>query len=227
MTSRILVSAMPVYSGYGMSVPGRLLDSGTFLTRARMVFVLINSLYSFYWDVARDWDLTLFSTERNDAEYPWGLRRHRFLHAKEIYYFAIVLDLLLRFTWTIKLSTHLDRLNDIEGGIFFMEALEVFRRWVWIFLRVETEWGRSTVSCYPVQALISLPQCVITAARLLTTFCWAILRTNRTTSSAYLLLFLERQCRLAFVSFIKHGMEWRCTCGMLVWPTISLLSVSI
>lgn len=30
----------------------------------------------------------------------------------------------------------------MEGGIFVLELAEVFRRWVWIFLRVETEWVR-------------------------------------------------------------------------------------
>jgi uncharacterized protein with von Willebrand factor type A (vWA) domain len=53
------------------------------------------------------------------------------------------LDLLLRFTWSLKLSPHLDHFNDMEGGIFLIEFLEVFRRWVWIFLRVETEWVRN------------------------------------------------------------------------------------
>ena len=46
-------------------------------------------------------------------------------------------------TWSFKLSPHLDHFNDLEGGIFLMELLEVFRRWVWIFFRVETEWGES------------------------------------------------------------------------------------
>jgi len=52
-------------------------------------------------------------------------------------------DLALRCTWSFKLSPHLDHFNDLEGGIFMMEALEVFRRWMWIFLRVETEWVRN------------------------------------------------------------------------------------
>lgn len=109
----------------------------------RLFFVFINSFYSFYWDVAKDWDLSLFSSgrERNDPEYPYGLRRHRYFHAKEVYYTAIVIDLVLRCTWSIKLSPHLDHFNDLEGGIFLMELLEVIRRWMWIFLRVETEWG--------------------------------------------------------------------------------------
>ncbi|KAF1360182.1 EXS-domain-containing protein [Lizonia empirigonia] len=109
-----------------------------------MVAVLVNSGYSFWWDVMRDWDLTLFSPrERNSPEHPYGLRRHRYFHAKEFYYAAIVMDGLLRCTWSLKLSPHLDHFNDLEGGIFTMEVLEVLRRWVWIFFRVETEWVRT------------------------------------------------------------------------------------
>lgn len=58
-----------------------------------------------------------------------------------MYYTAIGIDLLLRCTWSFKLSPHLDHFNDLEGGIFLMEMLEVMRRWMWIFFRVETEWG--------------------------------------------------------------------------------------
>jgi len=112
------------------------------LFRVWMFFVFLNSSYSFYWDVAKDWDLSLFSSRRDDPEHPWGLRRHRYFRFNEIYYFVIALDLILRFTWSLKLSPHLDHFNDMEGGIFLIELLEVFRRWVWVFLRVETEWVR-------------------------------------------------------------------------------------
>ncbi|KAF2809923.1 EXS-domain-containing protein [Mytilinidion resinicola] len=113
------------------------------LFRLWLFFVFLNSFYSFYWDVARDWDLTLFSTlqARNSPEHPYGLRRHRYFHAPELYYGAIVIDFMLRCTWSFKLSPHLDHFNDLEGGIFLMEALEVLRRWIWIFFRVESEWG--------------------------------------------------------------------------------------
>ncbi|KIV91669.1 hypothetical protein, variant [Exophiala mesophila] len=113
------------------------------LFRLWLFFVMINSFYSFYWDVAKDWDLTLLSSswERNNPEHPYGLRRHRYFHAHQMYYTAIVIDLLLRCTWSFKLSAHLDHFNDLEGGIFLMELLEVIRRWMWIFFRVETEWG--------------------------------------------------------------------------------------
>ena len=110
--------------------------------------VFVNSAYSFYWDVARDWDLHLFSSprERDNPEYPWGLRRHRWFHAKEFYYAAIIIDAMLRCTWSFKLSPHLDHFHDLEGGIFLMEALEVLRRWICIFFRVECEWGKYTYS---------------------------------------------------------------------------------
>ncbi|KAM0802530.1 EXS family-domain-containing protein [Usnea florida] len=115
------------------------------LFRLWLFFVFTNSFYSFYWDVAKDWDLTLFapSSVRNNPDHPWGLRRHTHFHTSEIYYSAILIDLMLRCTWSFKLSPHLDHFNDLEGSIFIMELLEVLRRWLWIFFRVETEWGKS------------------------------------------------------------------------------------
>jgi hypothetical protein len=40
----------------------------------------------------------------------------------------------------------MDHFNNLEGRLFLMEVLEVFRRWIWIFLRVEAEWGRFSYS---------------------------------------------------------------------------------
>lgn len=113
------------------------------LTTNRLFFVFVNSFYSFWWDVTKDWDLTMLagSRERNHPEHAWGLRRYTYFHANNFYYIAIGIDLVLRCTWSLKLSPHLDHFNDLEGSIFVMEFLEVFRRWIWIFFRVETEWG--------------------------------------------------------------------------------------
>jgi hypothetical protein len=47
-------------------------------------------------------------------------------------------------TWSIKLSPHLHHVNEIEGGIFIMETLEVIRRWIWIAFRFEAEWSKLT-----------------------------------------------------------------------------------
>ncbi|KAF2797778.1 EXS-domain-containing protein [Melanomma pulvis-pyrius CBS 109.77] len=136
----IILSALqrsPEPSKFGMSEAT--------LFRLWLTAVFVNSGYSFYWDVTRDWDLHVFASkkERDNPDYPWGLRRHRWFHAKEFYYAAIFVDAMLRCTWSFKLSPHLDHFNDLEGGIFLMEALEVLRRWIWIFFRVECEWVRN------------------------------------------------------------------------------------
>lgn len=102
----------------------------------------------------KDWDLTLLSMDARKRiapldpvtktpEYPYGLRRYRYFVHPNIYYIVVAMDLLLRCTWSLKLSPHLHHINEWEGGIFLLELLEVFRRWVWIFFRVETEWVRN------------------------------------------------------------------------------------
>jgi len=35
-------------------------------------------------------------------------------------------------------------LADIEGGVFLLEALEIIRRWVWVFFRIEWETVKKT-----------------------------------------------------------------------------------
>lgn len=118
----------------------------TSLYRAWLVSAIVNSLYSFYWDVAKDWDLSMFSSarERSSPHHLWGLRERLVFREPNLYYGVIALDLLLRCTWSMKLSPHLNRFSDWESGIFVIELLEVFRRWVWIFFRVETEWIRNS-----------------------------------------------------------------------------------
>lgn len=118
------------------------------LYRAWVAACMLNSFYSFYWDVTKDWDLTLFGNarERRAADHPFGLRRRLLLGPPLLYYLVIGLDLLLRCTWSLKLSPHLDHISDFESSIFVIQFLEVFRRWVWIFFRVETEWLRNQVT---------------------------------------------------------------------------------
>ncbi|EEP82891.1 conserved hypothetical protein [Uncinocarpus reesii 1704] len=139
---------------------------------------LVHSSFTFYWDVSKDWDLSLFSDlitqfRRNPyhlvnntsalsqpnnfdiaIDRPFGLRTHRFFHANGIYYGAILVDFILRFTWLSRLSVRLNWINDLESGVFILMFLEVARRWMWIFLRVETEWVRSTRGPAPDDILL-------------------------------------------------------------------------
>ncbi|KAI9674460.1 MAG: protein-ER retention protein [Caeruleum heppii] len=141
--------------------PAKIGLSETTLFRLWLLAVFLNSFYSFYWDVTKDWDLSLLtqlftsppsttSSTTKPPSHPYGLRPALHLQTSTIYYLAILLDFLLRCTWSFKLSPHLDHFNDLEGGIFVMELLEVGRRWMWIFLRVETEWVRVNQSAMPL-----------------------------------------------------------------------------
>lgn len=103
--------------------------------------VLLNSLFSFWWDITNDWGLHLLLPSRikSSVSNTTILRRILLLPDPTIYYLIILLDLILRFTWSLKLSSHLHSIHEIEMGIFMLEALEVMRRWIWVYVRIEWE----------------------------------------------------------------------------------------
>ncbi|KAI0041596.1 EXS-domain-containing protein [Auriscalpium vulgare] len=72
--------------------------------------------------------------------YPYGLRS-TLLYPLPFYPLIIFLDLVLRLTWGIKLSSHLHAHRQSEGSflIFWIEVAELLRRWLWVFVRVEWE----------------------------------------------------------------------------------------
>jgi hypothetical protein len=51
----------------------------------------------------------------------------------------IFLNLLLRMTWSIRLSTHVHATRDVALIFFWLEVAELVRRWLWVFVRVEWE----------------------------------------------------------------------------------------
>ena len=69
----------------------------------------------------------------------FGLRPILLLPDPIVYHIFTLIDLLLRATWSLKLSSHLHTIAEIESGVFMMEALELLRRWMWVFVRVEWE----------------------------------------------------------------------------------------
>ncbi|KAH8995678.1 EXS family-domain-containing protein [Lactarius akahatsu] len=157
------------------------------LFRLWLLAALVNSLYSFWWDVTNDWgfDLLQFTPKMNQRRssslprpliltemhkreetvtsprnsltspvtpsrpssrappvgaHPYGLRS-RLLYPLPIYPIALFINLILRLTWSIKLSSHLHARAQSEGSlfIFWVEVAEIVRRWVWVFIRVEWE----------------------------------------------------------------------------------------
>ena len=117
--------------------------SSTALFRIWVLSVLVNSLFSFWWDITNDWGLHLLLPSRLAGAHGGGsgtvLRRILLLPDTTIYYLIIALDFILRFTWSLKLSSHLHSIHEIEMGIFTLEFLEVTRRWIWVYVRVEWE----------------------------------------------------------------------------------------
>lgn len=72
--------------------------------------------------------------------HPYGLRT-RLLYPLPVYPLALFINLVLRLTWSIKLSSHLHANAQGEGSlfIFWLEVAELVRRWIWVFIRVEWE----------------------------------------------------------------------------------------
>ncbi|KAK5675778.1 protein-ER retention protein [Elasticomyces elasticus] len=107
---------------------------------------LLNTAYSFFWDVTKDWDLTLFTAKRSSHDYPFGLRRTCKFGRKWYYYGVIAIDLVLRLSWAFRFVPGLENFFSIEGGMFLQEILEVIRRALWANFRIEAEWIRAEKS---------------------------------------------------------------------------------
>ncbi|XP_073121341.1 uncharacterized protein [Henckelia pumila] len=102
-----------------------------------LVSSVANSLYSFYWDVTRDWDLSCFTRIFKFSK-PHVLSQLLY-GRKWVYLWVLGSNLILRCTWTYKLSAHL-RHNYLT--VFTITALEMLRRFQWVFFRVENEWNK-------------------------------------------------------------------------------------
>eukprot|EP00808_Paulinella_micropora_P018809 g31855.t1 len=100
-----------------------------------IIFLLISSLYSYSWDVFMDWGL--------------GLRSHGYLRSrllmgnKNYYYAAMVLDLALRFTWSLTLipvavASPLSK-KTMQILTPLLAMLEIMRRTFWSWFRLEHE----------------------------------------------------------------------------------------
>ena len=90
-------------------------------------FVVINSIYSFIWDVYMDWGLGNLRC--------YFLRHELIFKYRIVYYLIILFDFFARFTWSVSLSQHVHM--TFQESMWFFELIEVFRRFLWIFLRVE------------------------------------------------------------------------------------------
>lgn len=95
---------------------------------------VISSCYAYTWDIKMDWGL--FDKNANENKF---LREEIVYSSTFFYYFAIIEDFILRFIWA--LAFFLTEFKYISGDIMtsIVAPLEVFRRFVWNFFRLENE----------------------------------------------------------------------------------------
>ncbi|KDR11153.1 xenotropic and polytropic retrovirus receptor 1 homolog isoform X1 [Zootermopsis nevadensis] len=95
---------------------------------------VLSSCYAYTWDIKMDWGL--LDKKAGDNKY---LREEIVYSSTGYYYFAIVEDFILRFGWAVNLS--LTSMGYVHGDIMIciLSPLEVFRRFVWNFFRLENE----------------------------------------------------------------------------------------
>ncbi|RHZ87481.1 hypothetical protein Glove_34g121 [Diversispora epigaea] len=107
----------------------------------------IYSLYTSYWDACMDWQLF----QKNSSN-PF-LRENLAFKKKWVYYFAIISNCTLRWSWILIFFANKNSINIITFVIAFGEML---RRWQWNFIRVEHE---HTLNCRDFRAIndIQLP----------------------------------------------------------------------
>ena len=102
-----------------------------------MISQTISSFYAYTWDIKMDWGLM----DKNAGENTL-LREETVYSSKTYYYFAIVEDFILRFGWTISVALAKIKIFDPQHTEWLpslLAMLEVFRRFVWNFFRLENE----------------------------------------------------------------------------------------
>ncbi|CAG8587103.1 417_t:CDS:2, partial [Dentiscutata heterogama] len=92
---------------------------------------IFSSTYTFIWDVKMDWSLLQIHSSN------YLLRDELGYKNPDLYRVAIVINLFLRFSWVLILFSSGNKYYYVVGII--MAFLEILRRWMWSFIRVENE----------------------------------------------------------------------------------------
>ncbi|XP_024217682.1 solute carrier family 53 member 1 isoform X2 [Halyomorpha halys] len=95
---------------------------------------VVSSIYAYTWDIKMDWGL--FDSASGENKF---LREEIVYSSKGFYYFAIIEDLVLRFLWVPSFILTQNKYVGAELMTSMTAPLEVFRRFVWNFFRLENE----------------------------------------------------------------------------------------
>ncbi|XP_066940120.1 solute carrier family 53 member 1-like isoform X1 [Macrobrachium rosenbergii] len=99
--------------------------------------MLFSSCFVYWWDMVMDFGVF----DKNAGEFKF-LREELVYSSPYYYYFGIIEDFILRFSWTFSLvltELHIVNKSNSEIVISVLTPLEVFRRFIWNFFRLENE----------------------------------------------------------------------------------------
>ncbi|KAF8567791.1 hypothetical protein P879_01421 [Paragonimus westermani] len=101
----------------------------TFVVLSRM----LNSTYSYSWDIRMDWGLMECDSPNK------LLREETVYHHRAYYYVAIIEDLVIRYSWAIRIGIEetVTTPPELLSSVFL--TAEIIRRFIWNFFRLENE----------------------------------------------------------------------------------------
>lgn len=99
-----------------------------------IIAAVFSTCYTLTWDIKMDWGL--LDSNAGDNRF---LREETVYAFRGYYYFAMVEDLFLRFTWSLSVSIGEGLVIHSEVLRTLLASLEIFRRFVWNFFRLENE----------------------------------------------------------------------------------------
>ncbi|KAL9276202.1 hypothetical protein ACSQ67_026257 [Phaseolus vulgaris] len=109
------------------------LDGGWRWKVMAWIFSISTAIFSTYWDLVIDWGLL-----QRHSKNRW-LRDKLLLPHKSVYFAAVVLNVLLRFAWLQTILNFKFSFLHRQAMISIVASLEIIRRGLWNFFRVENE----------------------------------------------------------------------------------------
>ncbi|CAH8382387.1 unnamed protein product [Eruca vesicaria subsp. sativa] len=97
------------------------------------IFSVIAAIFSTYWDFIHDWGLL-----NRRSKNRW-LRDKLLIPQKKVYFIAMILNVLLRFAWIQTVLDFKFSFMHRETMITVVASLEIIRRGIWNFFRLENE----------------------------------------------------------------------------------------
>lgn len=112
-----------------------------------LIFGIIANSYMLFWDIYMDWNLGRLTSTN-------FFLRDKIVYPKWMYYSAIGINSLLRFTWLTSLPG-VNLYIDDELKILILSVLEIYRRTQWSLFRIENE---NTNNPEKYRAILAIPE---------------------------------------------------------------------